>query len=341
MLLLAFESSCDETSAAVIRAEGRSIEIQSNIVASQVATHALYGGVVPEIASRAHTESISRITYQALEQAGVTMAEIDAVAVTAEPGLIGALLVGVSFAKALAFAHNKPLVGVNHILGHIAANYAAHPDLEPPFLALVASGGHTSILSVTDYTHATVVGRTRDDAIGEAFDKVARVMGIPYPGGAEMDRLATLGDPTAIAFPCAALAGDTPDFSFSGLKTAVINHLNTCAQKGTPYRREDIAASFTDTVCRSVTQGLERAARLTGHKRIVLAGGVCANSHLRKAVTELAARRGLTLYLPPLSLCGDNAAMIGIAGYHEYCAGNLAGTDLNASPTSRREERFG
>ncbi len=342
MFILGFESSCDETSAAVVEAEGgKIVSIRSNIVASQIQLHSLYGGVVPEIASRAHTEAISKITYEALEQAGLGMQDIDVVAVTSEPGLIGALLVGVCFAKSLAYAHQKPLVSVNHILGHIAANYAVYPDLEPPFLALVASGGHTSILSVTNHTTATVVGRTRDDAMGEAFDKAARVMGIPYPGGAEMDRLASLGNPNAIAFPSALLAGDAPDFSFSGLKTAVINYLNTRTQKGEPYSKEDVAASFTATVCQSVEKGLCRAFAATGHKKLVLAGGVSANSHLRRTLAELADKHQLSFYLPPLSLCADNAAMIAVAGYYEFLAGNLASWDLNAFPSSRRTERFG
>lgn len=335
MLILAIESSCDETSASVCFFDGRSHEIRSNIIASQIETHKLYGGVVPEIASRAHCDAISGITYEALETAGVTLADIDAIAVTAQPGLIGALLVGVNFAKALAFANDKPLIPVNHIKGHVAANYFAHPDLRPPFLALVASGGHTSLIKVTDYTEYETVGRTRDDAIGEAFDKVGRVMGLPYPGGAEMDRLASMGDCKAVKFPSAAVIGDNLDFSFSGLKTAVINHLHNLTQKGEEIPKEDIAASFTATVTASVTKKLAMAAEQTGLKRIVLAGGVAANSHLRSALEELCRKKGYELYLPPRSLCGDNAAMIAAQGYYEYLIGARADTSLNAKATGK------
>lgn len=333
MLILAFESSCDETSAAVCEFDGGGYLIRSNIIASQIETHKLYGGVVPEIASRAHCDAISGITYEALETAGVTLADIDAVAVTATPGLIGALLVGVNFGKALAYANNKPLVPVNHIRGHVAANYYAHPDLKPPFLALVASGGHTSLIKVTDYTTYETIGRTRDDAIGEAFDKVGRVMGLPYPGGAEMDRLASFGNRDAVKFPSAAVVGDNLDFSFSGLKTAVINHLHTLTQKGEAYSREDIAASFTKVVVSSVTKKLGMAIDQTGLTQLVIAGGVAANSHLRAALEEFAGRRGLAFYMPPRSLCGDNAAMIAAQGYHEFLAGVRADTSLNAKAT--------
>lgn len=334
MLILALESSCDETSASVCRFDG-GCEILSNIIASQIETHKLYGGVVPEIASRAHCDAISGITYEALETAGVPLADIDAVAVTAQPGLIGALLVGVNFAKALAFANGKPLIPVNHIKGHVAANYFVHPDLKPPFLALVASGGHTSLIKVTSYTEYETVGRTRDDAIGEAFDKVGRVMGLPYPGGAEMDRLASLGNADAVKFPSAAVIGDNLDFSFSGLKTSVINHLHNLTQKGMEIPKEDIAASFTRTVTTSVTKKLSMAAEQTGLRDIVLAGGVAANSHLRAALEELCQKKRYNLYLPPRSLCGDNAAMIAAQGYYEYLAGVRAGTDLNARATGK------
>ena len=333
MLILAFESSCDETSAAVCACEDGRPEILSNIIASQIETHRLYGGVVPEIASRAHCDAITGITYEALQKAGVTLDEIDAVCVTATPGLIGALLVGVNFAKALAFANDKPLVPVNHIRGHIAANYFSSPDLKPPFLALVASGGHTSLIRVDSYTSFETIGRTRDDAIGEAFDKVGRVMGLPYPGGAEMDRLASIGNPAAVKFPSAAVIGDNLDFSFSGLKTAVINHLHTLEQKGESYVREDIAASFTRAVVTSVVKKLGMAIDQTGLQSLVIAGGVAANSHLRTALEEFAKKRRLALYMPPRSLCGDNAAMIAAQGYHEYLAGVRAGTDLNAKAT--------
>ncbi len=331
MLILAIESSCDETSASVCRFQGDDREICSNIIASQIETHKLYGGVVPEIASRAHCDAISSITYEALTSAGVTLADIDAVAVTAQPGLIGALLVGVNFAKALAYANGKPLIPVNHIKGHVAANYFIYPDLKPPFLALVASGGHTSLIKVTDYTTYETVGRTRDDAIGEAFDKVGRVMGLPYPGGAEMDRLASLGNSEAIKFPSAAVIGDNLDFSFSGLKTAVINYLHNASQKGEEYCKEDVAASFTKTVTASVTKKLSMACEQAGLSEIVLAGGVAANSHLREALEVMCKKKKYKLYMPPRSLCGDNAAMIAAAGYYEYLEGNLADASLNAS----------
>ncbi len=330
MKILSIESSCDETSAAVVEM-GEERKILSNIVASQIETHALYGGVVPEIASRAHIEAISGITYEALTQAGVSLAEVDAIGVTNRPGLIGALLVGVNFAKALAVSHGIPLVPVHHIHGHIAANYLAHPDLEPPFLALVVSGGHTSLIEVKDYTHFETVGRTRDDAMGEAFDKVARVMGIPYPGGAEMDRLASLGDPKAFPFPSAALNDGSLDFSFSGLKTHVINLLHRMEQKGEPFPKADIAASFTTTVLSSVEKKLDMALARYPYRQLVLAGGVSANSHLRQALADFAEARGLRFYLPPRSLCGDNAAMIGAQAYYEYQTGHLADASLNAS----------
>lgn len=335
MLILAIESSCDETSAAVCSFDGDSRVIRSNIIASQIETHKLYGGVVPEIASRAHCDAISGITYEALEVAGVTLGDIDAIAVTSNPGLIGALLVGVNFAKALAFANSKPLVPVNHIRGHIAANYFVHADLKPPFLALVASGGHTSLIKVTDYTELETVGRTRDDAIGEAFDKVGRVMGLPYPGGAEMDRLASLGDSAAVKFPSAAVVGDNLDFSFSGLKTAVINYLHNLEQKGEVYSREDVAASFTKAVTTSVVKKLSMACEATGLRDIVIAGGVAANSHLRAALEDFCAKHKYRLYLPPRSLCGDNAAMIAAQGYYEYLAGVRANTSLNAKATGK------
>ncbi len=335
MLILALESSCDETSASVCSITGEEYRILSNIIASQIETHKLYGGVVPEIASRAHCEAISSITYEALDVAGVTLDDIDAVAVTVMPGLIGALLVGVNFAKALALSNNKPLIPVNHIRGHIAANYFVHESLKPPFLALVASGGHTSLIRVDSYTEFTTVGRTRDDAIGEAFDKVGRVMGLPYPGGAEMDRLASLGNPSAVKFPSAAVVGDNLDFSFSGLKTSVINHLHNLEQKGEEYCREDIAASFTKAITSSVTKKLSDAACKTGLTDIVLAGGVAANSHLRTALEEMCRKNHLNLYMPPLSLCGDNAAMICAQGYHEYMAGVRGDASLNAKATGR------
>ncbi len=332
MKLLALESSCDETSAAVVEMGDDTREILSNEIASQIEIHKRFGGVVPEVAGRAHIEIIAKLTHTALDTAGVTLDDIDAVAVTNTPGLIGALLVGVNYAKSLAYAANKPLVPVNHIKGHIAAAYLAHPDLKPPFLAMVASGGHTSIIDVRSYTEHTEIGYTRDDAAGEAFDKAARVLGIPYPGGAEMDKLAHIGKPT-IKFPSPAISGDTVEFSFSGLKTAVINYANTAKMRGEELPREDIAASFTSVICSAITEKLALALKKTGHKKLVLAGGVAANSHLRSAISTLCEHENVEFFVPPTSLCGDNGAMIGAQGYFEYMAGVRAGTDLNAKAT--------
>ncbi len=334
--ILAIESSCDETSAAVITADeagdSPKFTILSNQIASQIPLHTVYGGVVPEIASRAHAEAISPLTYEALRIAGKTLADIDMIGVTAYPGLIGALLVGVNFAKSLAFSNHIPLIPVCHIHGHVAANYFTHPDLRPPFLALVASGGHTSILHVHDWTAFETIGRTRDDAIGEAFDKVARVMGMPYPGGKEMDRIAYLGDGHALKLPSAAIADDTLDFSFSGLKTAVINYLNTCAQKHETYNRNDVAAAFSLAVVTSIEKKLDAALHRTGEKKLVLAGGVAANSHIRAALTDYCKKHAdITLYLPDPSLCGDNGAMIAAQTYFAYQAGVRGDTTLNAS----------
>lgn len=330
MLIFAIESSCDETSAAVVRYVDSCLTVLSNKTTSQIDIHRLYGGVVPEIASRAHTEAISPLSYAALDEAGITLRDVDAIAVTNRPGLIGALLVGVSFAKSAALAYNKPLVAVHHIHGHIAANYLVSPDLKPPFLALVVSGGHTSLIDVRGYTDFLTVGRTRDDAAGEAFDKVARVMGLPYPGGTEMDRLALAGDKKAIRLPSAAIAGDTLDFSFSGLKTHIINYINTCIQRGISYKKEDVAASFTADVTDSVLHRIGEAQRLTGYKNIAIAGGVAANSHLRAALKDYAGRHDLNLFIPPVSLCGDNAAMIAAQGCYEFLAGNTVDSSLNA-----------
>ena len=336
MYILAIESSCDETSSSVIRAEKDEngvpqLQILSNRIASQIPLHTVYGGVVPEIASRAHAEAVSSLTYEALSEAGITLSDVGAVGVTAFPGLIGALLVGVNFAKSLAFANKIPLVPVCHIWGHIAANYFTHPDLKPPFLALVASGGHTSIVHVKSYTEFETIGRTRDDAIGEAFDKVARVMGMPYPGGAEMDRIAYEGDASYLKLPSAAIADDTLDFSFSGLKTAVINHLNTLSQKDIPYNRADVAASFTQAVVSSVVKKLDMALRRTGETKLVIAGGVAANSHIRNALDDYCKKHtNIRLYLPEKKLCGDNGAMIAAQAYFEYLAGVRGDTTLNA-----------
>ena len=330
MRILAFESSCDETAAAVLERKDGKISVLSNIVASQVAIHAKFGGVVPEIASRAHSEAISGITYEALETAGLTMDEIDAVAVTSNPGLIGALLVAVNFAKSLAYSYGKPLIPVNHIKGHIAANYICHPDLKPPFIGFVASGGHTSIVRAEDYRTHTLIGATRDDAMGESFDKVARVMGMPYPGGAAMDKLAYEGK-APFKFPSAAIRDDSLDFSFSGIKTAVLNTLNQMAQKGTEIPRADIAAGFTMAAVSSVITKLGMAFdRNPDMKTLVLAGGVAANSHLRTALEQFTKKRGISLYMPELRYCGDNAAMIGAAAFFEWDAGNLADVSLNA-----------
>ncbi|MBQ6614344.1 MAG: tRNA (adenosine(37)-N6)-threonylcarbamoyltransferase complex transferase subunit TsaD [Clostridia bacterium] len=331
MYILGLESSCDETSAAIVEIDGSSRRICANIIASQIDIHRLYGGVVPEIAGRAHIEAITRITTEALDSAGLTLSDIGLCAVTSHPGLIGALLVGVNFAKSLAFANNIPLVGVNHVKGHIAAAYLEYEDLEPPFLAVVLSGGHTSFYLVKSHTEFEEIGSTRDDAAGEAFDKIGRVIGLPYPGGAALDRLAYEGDKKAYKLPSPALSGDTLDFSFSGLKTAALNLLNTAAQKGEEIDRADLAASFTGVIADGFAQKLAKAIESSGMKTVVIAGGVSANSHLRAAAKEVCDKYGARLCLPPLSLCGDNAAMIATQGYYDYKAGKVEGTDLNAS----------
>lgn len=336
MLILGIESSCDETAAAVVE-DGRIL--RSNIVATQTDIHALYGGVVPEIASRAHTEAIHGVVEEALAQANVTLSDIDAIAVTYAPGLIGALLTGVSFAKGLAYSANKPLVPVHHLRGHVAAVYLVEPDLKPPFIALCVSGGNTELMVAEDYTKFRFVGTTRDDAAGEAFDKCARVLGLPYPGGAAMDKLASIGNPDAFRFHEGAVDGAPYDFSFSGLKTAVINTVHTELQRGRELDdafRADIAASFTKAVVRTVVGRLELLLQSEdGKYDIVLSGGVAANSHLRKACAETAQKYGKKLYLPPLKLCGDNAAMIAAQGYYEYLAGARADLSLNAFATKR------
>lgn len=330
MRILAFESSCDETAAAVLERKDGKITVLSDIIASQVAIHAKFGGVVPEIASRAHSEAISGITYEALEKAGCTMDDIDAIAVTSNPGLIGALLVAVNFAKSLAYSYQKPLIPVNHIKGHIAANYICHPELKPPFIAFVASGGHTSVVRVEGYRDHTLIGGTRDDAMGESFDKVGRVMGMPYPGGAAMDKLAYEGK-NPMKFPSAAIRDDSLDFSFSGIKTAVLNTLNQMQQKGEEIPRADIAAGFTEAAVSSVIIKLGMAFdRNPDMKTLVIAGGVAANSHLRTALENFTKKRGISLYMPDRSLCGDNASMIGAAAFFEWDAGNLADVSLNA-----------
>lgn len=332
MYILGIESSCDETSAAVVSMnEDGERKILSNIVASQIEIHRLYGGVVPEIASRAHIEAISNVTNEALCEAGVSISDIGCVAVTSHPGLIGALLVGVNFAKSLAFSNKIPLVPVNHVKAHVAAAYLEEPTLEPPFLALVVSGGHTSIYSVEDYTDFREIGATRDDAAGEAFDKIGRVIGMPYPAGAAMDKLAYEGDSKAIKLPSPALVGDTLDFSFSGLKTAALNYVNSERQKGNEPYAADLTASYTATIVDAIVKKIDAALLKTGAKTLVLAGGVAANSHIRKALDRLCEKRKVKFCKPRLSLCSDNAAMVAAAGYFEYLKGNFADTSLNAS----------
>ncbi len=327
MLILGIESSCDETAASVVE-DGR--RVLSNVIASQVEEHRKYGGVVPEIASRRHAEAISDVVRQALSDAGVTLADIDGIAVTYAPGLIGALLVGVSFAKGLAMATGKPLIPVHHLRSHIAANYLAHPELKPPFLCLVVSGGHSHIVEVKDYTHFQVIGRTRDDAAGECYDKAARAMGMPYPGGVALDKLAHEGDPTAYALPRPRVEGSEYDFSFSGLKTAVINRLHNAQQKGEEVNKADLCASFQHTVTELLVGNTIKAATHLKADTIVLAGGVSANSGLRAGMEKACAERNFRLYAPPLSLCGDNGAMVAAQGYYEYLAGHTAGMELNA-----------
>ena len=330
MYILGMESSCDETSAAVIEIVEEKPHIRSNIVASQISIHSLYGGVVPEIASRAHIEAVSRITYQALDEAGIELKELDAIAVTSSPGLIGALLVGVNFAKSLAFANNIPLVAVDHVKGHVAASYFANPELKPPFLGLVVSGGHTAIYLVKDYTEFEEIGTTRDDAAGEAFDKIARVIGMPYPGGAALDKLAYEGDPKAIKFPSPALLGDNFDFSFSGLKTSALNYINGVRQKGEEPSHADVAASYTDCIVKAISSKVSSAIDKTGIDTFTVSGGVAANSHLRVALERVCKEKNINFALPERSLCGDNGAMIALAGYYEFKRGNRADTFLNA-----------
>ena len=331
MYILGLESSCDETSCAIVEMDAGKRRICANIIASQIDIHRLYGGVVPEIAGRAHIEAVSRITKEALDSAGLSLSDIGLVAVTSHPGLIGALLVGVNFGKSLAFANNIPLVGVDHVKGHIAAAYLEYQKLEPPFLGVVLSGGHTSFYVVKSYTDYEEIGSTRDDAAGEAFDKIGRVIGLPYPGGAALDRLAYEGDKKAYKLPSPALSGDTLDFSFSGLKTAALNLINTASQKGEEINRADLAASFTGVIADGFSKKLKMALDKCGLKTVVLAGGVSANSHLRAAAQAVCEKQKATLCLPPLSLCGDNAAMIAAQGYYEYMNGAKDGTDLNAS----------
>jgi len=326
-LTMAIESSCDETSVAIV-AEGR--EVLSNVISSQIEVHKVFGGVVPEIASRHHLNNINAVAEQALLEAGVTIDDVDLIGVTYGPGLIGALLIGVATAKAYALAKNKPIVGVHHIQGHISANFIQHPDLEPPFMALVISGGHTNIVEVTDYCQCKVLGKTRDDAAGEAFDKVARVMGLGYPGGPLIDKIAKEGNPNAVEFKRVFLEKDSMDFSFSGLKTAVLNHLNIAKQKGEEINRADVAASFQQAVMDVVTEKAVQAAKEMGHNKLVLAGGVASNSALRAILKKKCDEEQIKLYVPSPILCTDNGAMIGCAGYYKYKEGQRSGLDMDA-----------
>lgn len=327
--LLAVESSCDETAASVVK-NGR--EVLSNVIASQIDLHKIYGGVVPEIASRKHIENVIPVIEQALREAGMAIQDVDGVCVTYGPGLVGALLVGVGTAKAISYAAGKPLIGVHHIEGHISANYICHPELEPPFLCLVVSGGHSHIVMVTDYGEYEVIGRTRDDAAGEAFDKVARAIGLGYPGGPKIDALAPTGNREAIPFPRASIDGAPYDFSFSGVKSAVLNYINGCKMKGEAYSQADIAASFQEAVTDVLVSHTMLAAQNYGVQKVAMAGGVACNKALRARMEAACAERGYCLYYPEPVFCTDNAAMIGAAGYYEYMRGRRDGWDLNAVP---------
>lgn len=330
MKILAVESSCDETAVAIVE-DGRTV--LTDCIASQVALHREYGGVVPEIASRKHIEAIYDLADQALNSAGLKRSDIDAVAVTYAPGLIGAVLVGVNFAKAAAMALDVPLIPVHHIRGHIAANYLAYPDLEPPFLCLVVSGGHSLIVDVEDYTKFRILGGTRDDAAGECFDKIARLLGMPYPGGAALDKMAQTGDETKYPMPHTKLSGNPLDMSFSGLKTAAINMIHNAQQKGETLDIPSLCASFSRAVSGMLVPRTVEALKQTGRKKLAIAGGVAANSRIRADFRRETAKLGVDLYMPPLKLCGDNGAMIGAQAYYEYLAGVRAGQDLNAFAT--------
>lgn len=330
MKILAIESSCDETAAAVVE-DGR--KVISSVVASQVEEHKLYGGVVPEIASRRHAEAIVPVVKNSLEQAELTLKEIDAIAVTYAPGLIGALLVGVNFAKGLSLSTGLPLVPTHHLRSHIASNYISNPDLKPPFLCLVVSGGHSHIVMVENYTKMRIIGKTRDDAAGEAFDKAARTMGMPYPGGIALDKVAEDGDPFAFKLPRPTVSGSQYDFSFSGLKTAVINLIHNSAQKGIELNKADVCASFRYAVVDCLKTNFLKAAEDLKVDKLVIAGGVSANRLLRSSLQEECDKHGLAFYMPEKSLCGDNAAMVGSQGYYEFLSGNIASTDLNAFAT--------
>lgn len=337
VLILAIESSCDETAAAVVK-NGR--EVLSNVINTQIAIHTEYGGVVPEIASRKHIENINPVIRKALEDAGVTLDDIDAIGVTYGPGLVGALLVGVAEAKAIAFAKNKPLVGVHHIEGHISANYVENKELEPPFVALVVSGGHTHLVKVNDYGEYEIVGRTRDDAAGEAFDKVARAIGLGYPGGPKIDKLAKEGNPDAIEFPRAHVDDAPYDFSFSGIKSAVLNYINSANMQGKEINHADVAASFQKAVVDALVSRAVRLAKECGMDKLAIAGGVASNSALRAAIQEESTKNNIRFYSPSPVLCTDNAAMIGAAAYYEYIKGVRHGYDLNAVPNLKLGERI-
>lgn len=336
VLILAIESSCDETAASVVR-NGR--EVLSNVISSQIALHTQFGGVVPEIASRKHIEKINQVITQALDDAKVTLNDITAIGVTYGPGLVGALLVGVAEAKAIAYAADKPLIGVHHIEGHVSANYIEHPDLEPPFVCLIVSGGHTHLVIVKDYGEFEIIGRTRDDAAGEAFDKVARAVGLGYPGGPKVDKAAKEGNPHAIEFPRAKVEGSPYDFSFSGLKSAVLNHINRAKMTGEEIHVPDLVASFQNAVVEALVSRAVLAAKEYGYDKLAIAGGVASNSALRAAMQEACDKNGLRFYHPSPIFCTDNAAMIGAAAYYEYLKGTRHGWDLNAVPNLKLGER--
>ncbi|HKM04341.1 MAG TPA: tRNA (adenosine(37)-N6)-threonylcarbamoyltransferase complex transferase subunit TsaD [Lachnospiraceae bacterium] len=336
VLILAIESSCDETAAAVVK-NGR--DVLSNVISSQIALHTLYGGVVPEIASRKHIEKINQVIEEALSSAKIVLEDIDAIAVTYGPGLVGALLVGVSAAKAISFASKIPLIGVHHIEGHICANFIENKELEPPFICLVVSGGHTHLVNVLDYGQYEIIGRTRDDAAGEAFDKVARAIGLGYPGGPKIDKIASEGNPEAIHFPRAKVNGSMYDFSFSGLKSAVLNYLNSCEMKKEVINVADVAASFQKAVVDVLVEHSLDAVQKYGFDKFAIAGGVASNSSLRATFKTECAKRNITFYYPSPLLCTDNAAMIGTAGYYEYQKGTRSGLDLNAVPNLKLGER--
>ena len=333
--ILAIESSCDETAAAVV-VNGR--DMRSNVISSQIDLHTLYGGVVLELASRKHIEKINQVIAQALSDAHMTLDDMDAIAVTYGPGLVGALLVGVAEAKAISYARNLPLVGVHHIEGHISANYIENPELEPPFLCLVVSGGHTHLVKVTDYGKYEILGRTRDDAAGEAFDKVARAIGLGYPGGPKIEKVSHEGNPNAIVFPRAKVGDGVYDFSFSGLKSAVLNYLNGCNMKGETIHQADVAASFQQAVTDVLVGHAEHAIEEFGMNRFAIAGGVASNGVIRSAMAEMCERKGVGFYHPSPILCTDNAAMIGAAAYYDFIAGKRAGLDLNAVPNLKLGE---